>query len=183
MARYPAVACQRPEVYEDNVTAQLGRGRVTRSRATRSPRRARGVCTRVNSVGLAKRSQASANLFHEELWLLPGGKVPAFGGGVEMDEIVVGALGPTPRSLVDLFREDADGSRNGDVVVVEEGAFVFHIEASAGHARVRQPGEGDVVQDVVPGQVAVGLPIEEEFHDVPVAGHVVVDQPGGKGDG
>src|SRR3954453_22685641 len=101
MARNPAVACQRPEVYEDNVTAQLGRGRVTRSRATRSPRRAggggttgnsggraRGVCTRVNSVGLAKRSQASANLFHEELWLLPGGKVPAFGGGVEMDEIV-----------------------------------------------------------------------------------------------
>jgi hypothetical protein len=33
-----------------------------------------------------------------------------------------------------LFREDADGSRNGDAVVVEEGALVFHIETSAGHA-------------------------------------------------
>ena len=100
-----------------------------------------------------------------------------------MDEIVVGALGPTPRSLVDLFREDAYGRRNGDVVVVEEGALVFHIETSAGHARVRQPGEGDVVEDVVPGQVAIGLPIDKEFHDVRVAGHVVVDHPGGKGDG
>ena len=100
-----------------------------------------------------------------------------------MDEIVVGALGPTPRSLVDLLREDAYGSRNGDVVVVEEGALVFHIEPSAGHARVRQPGKGDVVEDVVPCEVAVGLPIDKEFHDVPVAGHVVVDHPGGKGDG
>src|SRR3981081_303935 len=103
-----------------------------------------------------------------------------------MDEMVVGSLGPTPRSLVDLFREDAYGSRNGDVVVVEEGALVFHIETSAGHARVRPPGEGDVVEgvgDSVRCQVAVGLPIDKEFHDVPVAGHVVVDHPGGKGDG
>src|SRR4051794_22425745 len=98
-----------------------------------------------------------------------------------MDEIVVGALGPTPRSLVDLLRENAYSSRNGDVVVVEEGALIFRIEPSAGYARVRQPGERDVVEDVVPGQVAVGLPIDKEFHDVPVAGHVVVDHPGGKG--
>jgi hypothetical protein len=68
--------------------------------------------------------------------------VPAFGEDVEMDEIVVGALGPTPRSLVDLFRENANGGRNGDVEVVEEGALVFPIETSAGHARVRQPGKG-----------------------------------------
>ena len=109
--------------------------------------------------------------------------MPAFGEGVEMDEIVVGALGPTPRSLVDLLREDADGSRNGDVEVTDLGALVFHIETSAGHARVRQPGKSDVVEDVVPCEVAVGLPIDKEFHDVPVAGHVVVDHPGGKGDG
>src|SRR4030095_15359098 len=100
-----------------------------------------------------------------------------------MDEIVVGALGPTPRSLVDLFRENANGGRNGDVEVVEESALVFHIETGTGHARVRQPGKGDVGEDVVPGQVAVGLPIEKEFRDVPVACHVVVEHPGGKGDG
>src|SRR3954452_25129810 len=100
-----------------------------------------------------------------------------------MNEIVVGALGPTPRSLVDLLREDAYGSRNGDVVVVEEGTLVFLIETSAGHARVRQPGKGDVVEDVVPCEITVGLPIDEEFRDVPIAGHVVVDHPCGKGDG
>src|SRR5207253_10018201 len=100
-----------------------------------------------------------------------------------MDEIFVGALGPTPRSLVDLFREYANGSRNGDVEVVEEGTLVFPIETSAGHARVRQPGKGDVVEDVVPCEIAVGLPIDKEFRDVPVAGYVVVDHPGGKGDG
>src|SRR4026209_15354 len=130
-----------------------------------------------------RRLEPHAQLIYEELRLFPGRKVAALGELVEVDEILVGALGPTPRSLVDLLREDAYGSRNGDVVVVEEGAFVFHIETSAGHARVRQPGEGDVVEDVVPSQVAVGLPIEKEFHDVPVAGHVVVDHPGGKGDG
>src|SRR5262245_45076494 len=100
-----------------------------------------------------------------------------------MNEIPVGALGPTPRRLVDLLREDAYGSRNGDVVVVEAGALVFDIEPSAGHARIRQPGKGDVVEDVVPCEVAIGLAIDKEFHDVPVAGHVVVDHPGGKGDG
>jgi hypothetical protein len=30
-----------------------------------------------------------------------------------MDEIAEGAFGSTPRSLVDLFRENADGGRNG----------------------------------------------------------------------
>src|SRR5688572_7878853 len=100
-----------------------------------------------------------------------------------MDEILVGALGPTPRSLVDLFGENANGGRNGDVEVVEEGALVFSIETSAGHTRVRQPGEGDVVENVVACEVAVGFPIDKEFSNVLVAGHVVVDHPGGKGDG
>src|SRR5204863_1346276 len=122
-------------------------------------------------------------LFHEEPRLLPGGKVPAFRDGVEMDEIVVGALGPTPRSFVDLFREDAYGSRNGDVVVVEEAALVFDVEPSRRHPGVRQPGEGDVVENVAPAQVAVGTAVNKAFGDVPVAGRVVVGHPGGKGDG
>src|SRR5688572_18376140 len=100
-----------------------------------------------------------------------------------MDEIVVGPLRPTLRRVVDLLREDAHGRGNGNAEVIDVGALVFPVETSAGHARVRQPGEGDVVEDVVPGQVAVGLPIDEEFRDVPVAGDVVVDHPGGKGDG
>src|SRR5262245_19055031 len=123
----------------------------------------------------AQRPETSAYFFYEELRLFPGGKVPAFGEGVEMNEIVVGSLSPTPRSLVDLFRKDAYGSRNGDVVVVEEGALVFDIEPSRRHPLVRQPGEGELVEDVFPCEVAVGLPLDKEFHDVPVACHVVVD--------
>src|SRR6202165_583573 len=100
-----------------------------------------------------------------------------------MDQFGIRPLCPAPRSLVDLFRKNANGGRNGDVEVVEEGALVFVIETSAGHARVRQPGKGDVVEDVVPCEIAVGLPIDKKFRDVPVAGYVVVDHPGGKGDG
>ena len=99
-----------------------------------------------------------------------------------MGEIVVGALGPTPRSLVDLLRENANGSRNGDAQVVEKAAFKFGVEPSRRYSGVRQPGKRDVVEDVVPCKVAVGLPIDEEFSDVLVARHVVVDHPGGKGD-
>gem|GEM_PF-6403038 len=117
------------------------------------------------------------------MWLFPGRKVAAFVEGVEMDEIVVSALGPTPRSLVDLFRENANGGRNGDAQVINKGALVFMRETRAGHARVRQPVVRNVVEDVVPCDVAIGLPIDKEFRDVPVAGNVVVGHPGGKGDG
>src|SRR4029453_6423890 len=113
---------------------------------------------RLGSKAHPQRREPHAELISEGLRLFPGRKVAALGELVEVDEILVGALGPTPRSLVDFLREDTYGSRNGDVVVVEEGAFVFHIETSAGHARVRQPGEGDVVEDVVPCEVAVGSP-------------------------
>src|SRR6185295_1534249 len=60
----------------------------------------------------AQRPEARPNFFRKQLRLFPGGKVPAFRECVEMDEIGVGALGPTPRSLVDLFRENADGRWN-----------------------------------------------------------------------
>src|SRR6478672_4795831 len=99
-----------------------------------------------------------------------------------MEEVVVGALGPTPRTLVDLFGENADGSRNGDAQVVEKSTLELGVEPSRRHTGVRQPGERDVVEDVIPRKVAVGLTIDEEFCDVPVARHVMVDHPGCKGD-
>ena len=46
-----------------------------------------------------------------------------------MEELGIRSLGPTPRSLVDLFRENADRGRNGDLEIVEEGAFVFDDKA------------------------------------------------------
>ena len=99
-----------------------------------------------------------------------------------MEEIVVGALRPTPRALVDLLGENANGSRNGDAQVVEEAALEFGVEPSRRNSGVRQPGKRDVIENVVSSKVAVRLPIDKESSDVLVARHVVVDHPGGKCD-
>jgi hypothetical protein len=53
-----------------------------------------------------------AHFLREKRGLFPGGKVPSFGDGVEMNEIVISALGPTAWSLVDLLREHAYGSNH-----------------------------------------------------------------------
>src|SRR5512134_2968891 len=90
---------------------------------------------------LPQRLEPCAEIAHQELRLFPRREMPALRVLLVEEQTGVGPLGPTPRSLVDLFRENAYGSRNGDLVVVEEGALVFHIETSGGHARVRQPAE------------------------------------------
>src|SRR4026207_1452000 len=101
--------------------------------------------TAIDFFNLPQRLEPRAEVAHQELRLFPCREVPALVVLVVEQQVVVGALGPTPRSLVDLLRKDADGGRHGDVVVVEEGALVFHVETSAGHARVRPPGESAVV--------------------------------------
>jgi hypothetical protein len=73
----------------------------------------------------AQRPEPCAEIADQKLRLFPRREVPTSVVLFVEDQVVVGALGPTPRSLVDFFRENADGSRNGDVIVVEEGAFVW----------------------------------------------------------
>ena len=72
-----------------------------------------GICGR--SMTLAKRPECRANLFCKELRLLPGREVAALAGLVEVDEVVIRALGPAARGLIDLAGKDAHGSRDGDV--------------------------------------------------------------------
>ena len=163
--------------YPRGLLRRFGKRRMTRSPGVPSAVR------HLNFLDLPQRLEPCAEIAHQELRLFPRREVPAFVVLLVVEELGIRPFRPTPRSFVDLFREDANGGRNGDVEVVEEGALVFPIETSAGHARVRQPGKGDVVEDVVPCEIAVGLPIEKEFRDVRVAGYVVVDHPGGKGDG
>ena len=55
------------------------------------------------------------------------------------------------RRLIELVRKRAHGHRNGDVLRSEEGELALPIE-TGGDGRVRQPVEGDVVEDVVPRQ-------------------------------
>src|SRR5215203_2533666 len=136
---------------------------------------------RWNTGVLAQRSQASANLFHEELRLLPCRKVPTLVELVVMDEVRIGLLCPTPRHLIEIVRKDAHGYRNGDALRVEEAELVFIIETSRRDPRVRQPVVGDVVEDVVSCK-ALGLSVEDTC-DQRQTSRVMVEHPGGQADG
>src|SRR5215213_3083911 len=140
-----------------------------------------GMCTWANTVHLAKRPEARADLFREQLRLLPGRKVPAPVDLVEVDEIGIGLLRPTLRHLIELVRKDTHGYRDGDALRVEEAELVLPIKTSRRDPRVRQPVVGDVVEDVVSGE-ALGLSVEDTC-DQRQTSRVVVEHPGGKADG
>ena len=86
--------------------------------------------------------------------------MPAFVELVVVDEFGIRAFRPARRSLVQLFREDAHGNRDGDAFDSEERNLALEclpIEASPGNRGVRQPGKRDVVEDIISCQ-AFGLP-------------------------
>src|SRR5262249_4421460 len=91
-------------------------------------------------------------------------------------------FGPAARGLVDLVGEDRDRRRDGDVLDAEEVERVLPVQAGRRDPGAGQPVERDVVEYLVPGQVADGMP-GEGIRDVGVAGRVVVDHPGGQADG
>lgn len=85
--------------------------------------------------------------------------MPALVYLVEVDEVVIRTLCPAPRGLVVLAGKDADGSRDEDVGVVVEAVLIFPVEAGRRNRRACQPVERDVVQDIVSGEVARGVPM------------------------
>src|SRR5450631_1498024 len=99
----------------------------------------------------AECSEAYAELFGEKLRLFPGSEMTALFNLVVVDEIGIGPLCPTPRSWIQLVRKYADGNRDGDAFGIEipEFAPILPIETGTGKRRIRQPGDGDVVEDVV----------------------------------
>src|ERR1700732_4566814 len=82
-----------------------------------------------------------------------------------MDEFGVRPLCPTPRGDVDLIWKDADGNRDGDVLRGEKGKLVFPIQTSRRDRRVRQPVEGDVVENVI-SRKALGLAGKDARHEL-----------------
>src|SRR6266446_3563269 len=98
-----------------------------------------------------------------------------------MDEFGVRPLCPTPRNGIDLVGKDADGNRDGDVLRGEKGKLVFPIQASRRDGRVRQPVEGDVVENVV-SRKSLRLAGKDARHER-LTGFVVVKYPGRQADG
>ena len=84
------------------------------------------------------------------MWLFPGRKVSAFRDFVVMDEFRIRPLCPAPRGRIELIREDAHRNWDGDAFGIEiPFAKIFPVETGARKRRVRQPGDRDVVEDVV----------------------------------
>ncbi len=77
---------------------------------------------------LSQRGEPGADLAREERRLLPRGEVVALVDLVEVDQVAVRALGPTPRRPVEFTREDADGRRHVDALDVEEAELVLPVE-------------------------------------------------------
>ena len=73
---------------------------------------------------------------------------------VVVDEVGVGTLGPTAGCLVELVGGDGDGGRESGALDVEKAEGVLPVEPPVGDPGVGQPGEGDVVQDLVPSEGA-----------------------------
>ena len=99
-----------------------------------------------------------------------------------MDEFGIRPLRPAPRGWIELVRKDAHGDRDGDAFDVEERiALVLPIETSPGKRRVRQPGERDVVEDVV-AREAFGCPVKDACDHL-VAARVVIEEISRQADG
>jgi hypothetical protein len=130
---------------------------------------------------LAQRSERGAKLFAEDPRLLPSREVAASVDPVVVDEVVrVRALGPAPRSLVELVGEHGDGERDRDVLGVEEVRLVLPIQASRGDAGVGQPVERDVVEEIVAREVAVVGAVEDALDKAGLAGPVTVVEREGR---
>src|SRR5271154_2252583 len=100
-----------------------------------------------------------------------------------MDEFGIRLLCPAPRGWIEFVREDANGHRDGDAFGIEipEFAPILPIETGARKRRVRQPGDRDVVEDVVAGE-AFRLSVKDAGDQL-VAARVVIEEISREADG
>src|SRR6202051_5100126 len=92
-----------------------------------------------------------------------------------MNEFGIRPLCPAPRGWIEFGREDAHGNRDGDAFDAEERReLVLPVEAGARKRRVRQPGDRDVVEDVV-AREAFGFSLENTCDQL-VAARIVIKE-------
>src|SRR6266446_9791597 len=148
----------------------------------RRTKRSRGAPSAACCLLLAQRPETRANLLREDFRLFPGRKVPAFLNLVVVDQFGKCPLCPTPRGRIEFVRKDAHGNGDGDTFGIEiPFAPIFPVETGARKRRVRQPGERDVVEDVV-AREALGLSVEDARDEL-VAARVVIEEIRRQADG
>src|SRR5215472_10334155 len=140
------------------------------------------------AVSSPERAECVANLAGEQLRLFPGGEVTALVDLVEVREVGVGLLDPTTWSLEDLAGEGGEGGWDRDrrwnlAGRLGLGLSALPVRAGGRGTAACQPVERDVVDDVVAGEVASGLPVNKGVRDLLVAVRVMVEHPGGQGHG
>src|SRR5262245_4157177 len=133
-------------------------------------------CSFMVSSQLAQRLEGGAELAGEQLRLLPCCEVTAPVDDVEVDQLVIGALGPALRRAIDLAGEHRDRGRQRNVDGVEVVGVVLPVQARARGRRVGQPVQRDVVEDLVAGERALRVATA-----VRPRGELVVE-PGGEPD-
>src|SRR5215475_2725446 len=128
------------------------------------------------------RLEGRSQLVREDRRLLPGGEVPALFCHVEVAEARVGLLCPAPRGLPDLpgERGEADGNRDRRRSFARRDYLrarqcVLPVRPGGRGSGARQPVQRDVVDDVIAGETARWLPVDERAGDLVVAVRVVVE--------
>src|SRR4051794_8053277 len=107
---------------------------------------------------------------------------------VEVRDVGVGHLDPAARGSPDLVGERGEADRYGRRrrgLNGEAGprSSVLPVVPGGGGPGPRQPVEGDVVDNVLLGQVPGRPAVDERAGDLVVAVRVVVEHPGREGDG
>src|SRR5882757_9930085 len=100
--------------------------------------------------------------------------MPAFLNLVVMNNFGIHSLSPAQRGWIEFVREDAHGNRDGHAFGGEIPEFVLPIETRAGKRRVRQPGDRDVVEDVV-AREALRLSVKDARDEL-IAARVVIKE-------
>ena len=101
--------------------------------------------------------------------------MPAFLNPVVVDQFGIRPLCPGPRGWIEFVREDAHGNRDGDAFGIEiPFAPIFPVKTGARKRRVRQPGDRDVVEDVV-AREALRLSVKDARDEL-VAARVVIKE-------
>ena len=78
-----------------------------------------------------------------------------------MDQFGIRLLGPAPRGWIEFVREDAHGNRDGNAFGIEiPFAPILLIETGARKRCVRQPGDRDVVENVI-AREALGFSLKD----------------------